>query len=143
MYNSLETRAPLLDQHLAEYVASLPSAVRTPNGAQKHLLKQAASGCCPQRFSRGPGLWHSAETLVSRRDESVSARELLDSPQAHERGVFEPKFVHELLHQHASTKRSSTAACSGQCSSSSSGFRPYGPCTYSGAAKVSSTRSEA
>src|SRR5215469_14680625 len=33
MFNSLETRAPMLDHYLAEYVSSLPSTIRVRNGA--------------------------------------------------------------------------------------------------------------
>jgi asparagine synthase (glutamine-hydrolysing) len=32
------------------------------------------------------------------------ARDLLDSPRAHQRGIFNPKFIHNLLKAHASTK---------------------------------------
>ncbi|HEV8193019.1 MAG TPA: asparagine synthase (glutamine-hydrolyzing), partial [Ktedonobacterales bacterium] len=40
MFNSLETRAPLLDQHLVQYVASLPSSLRTRDDNLKYLLKK-------------------------------------------------------------------------------------------------------
>ncbi len=37
MFNSLETRSPLLDQHLAEYVSSLPSTITARNGVPCRL----------------------------------------------------------------------------------------------------------
>src|SRR6184192_1590034 len=47
MFNSLETRSPLLDQHLAEYVSSLPSTIRTRDRVLKYLLKKVAADLLP------------------------------------------------------------------------------------------------
>jgi len=105
MFNSLETRAPLLDQRLAEYVASLPSAIRTRGGVLKHLLKQVAADILPAatltRAKHGFGIpiehWFRKELLSY-------AYDLLDSPRAHQRGIFNPDFIRHLLKTHASTK---------------------------------------
>ena len=105
MFNSLETRAPLLDQYLVEYVASLPSSIRTHNGVLKYLLKKVAADLLPieilNRRKQGFGVpikhW-------LRRDLVNFAYELLDSPRARQRGIFDPQFVRNLLKSHASTK---------------------------------------
>lgn len=102
MLNSLETRAPLLDQYLAEYVSSLPSALRMRHGTLKYLLKQAAADLLPdsllarrkQGFTTPLDHWFRAEL-------SVYAHELLESPRAHARGIFQPQFIRNLLRAHS------------------------------------------
>jgi asparagine synthase (glutamine-hydrolysing) len=105
MINSLEARAPLLDQCLAEYVASLPSSIRTPNGNLKYLLKKAVADIVPPsilaRRKQGFGVplehWFRGE-LTS------YAYDLLDSPKARQRGIFDPHCIRKLLETHASPK---------------------------------------
>ena len=105
MLNSLETRAPMLDQHLVEYVSSLPSSVRVRNGTLKYLLKQVAADLLPvetltrrkQGFSMPIKHWF-------RSDLAEYACEVLDSARARQRGIFHPQFVQDLLKAHAGTK---------------------------------------
>lgn len=102
MFNSLETRAPLLDQNLVEYIASLPSSLRMRNGALKHLLKKAAAGLVPdeiltrhkQGFAAPLKPWFSGELREF-------ANDALCSPAAQRRGIFQPKFIQGLLEDHA------------------------------------------
>src|SRR5262245_33070327 len=47
MANSLETRAPLLDHRLWEYVAALPTSYKFVNGETKHLLRALLRGQVP------------------------------------------------------------------------------------------------
>jgi asparagine synthase (glutamine-hydrolysing) len=105
MLNSLETRAPLLDQRLAEYVASLPATTRTRNSILKYLLKKVAASILPaeiitrskQGFSVPIKHWFRSELLAY-------AYDLLDSPHARQRGIFNPAYVRHLLKAHASTR---------------------------------------
>lgn len=105
MFNSLETRAPLLDQHLAEYVSSLSSTIRIRNGNLKYLLKKATSELLPptilarrkQGFSVPIDHWFRGEL-------SSYAYDLLDSSRARQRGIFNPDFIRHLLKAHTSTK---------------------------------------
>jgi asparagine synthase (glutamine-hydrolysing) len=104
MINSLETRAPMLDQYLVEYVASLPSTIRTHNGVLKHLLKRVATDLLPAeiltRRKQGFGVpikhWF-------RGDLNGFAYELLLSTQAQQRGIFNAEFIRNLLKAHATT----------------------------------------
>src|SRR5438477_7885331 len=104
MFNSLETRAPLLDQNLAEYIASLPSAIRTRNGVLKYLLKKVAADLLPAeiltRRKQGFGVpikhWF-------RGDLNGYAYELLLSSRAQQRGIFDPEFIRKILQAHART----------------------------------------
>jgi len=105
MFNSLETRAPLLDQYMVEYVASLPSTIRTRNGVLKYLLKRVAADLLPAeiltRRKQGFGVpikhWF-------RGDLNGYAYDVLLSTRARQRGIFNPEFIRNLLKAHASTK---------------------------------------
>jgi asparagine synthase (glutamine-hydrolysing) len=46
----LEVRPPLLDHLLVEMVASLPTALRNPRGALKHIFKKAVAGLVPREI---------------------------------------------------------------------------------------------
>jgi asparagine synthase (glutamine-hydrolysing) len=102
MLNSLETRTPLLDQHLANYVSSLPSSLRTRNDTLKYLLKRIAGGMLPQDvLTRRKHGFHPPVERWLRQDLAEYAREVLDSPRAHHRGIFQPEFVRKVLRSHA------------------------------------------
>lgn len=47
MANSLEVRAPILDYHLIEFAATLPSNLKFNNGEKKYLLKEAFKADLP------------------------------------------------------------------------------------------------
>lgn len=105
MFNSLETRAPLLDQHLAEYVASLPATIRTRNGVLKYLLKKTAANMLPAEILSRPKKGFSVPIKHwFRRDLTSYAYDLLDSPRARLRGLFDPEYVRYLLKAHAGKK---------------------------------------
>lgn len=105
MLNSLETRAPLLDQHLVEYVTSLRSDVRMHDGILKYLLKQTVTDLLPpevltrkkQGFAIPLRHWF-------RRDLASYTHEMLESSQARQRGIFNPQFVSNLLSAHETNK---------------------------------------
>lgn len=105
MLNSLETRAPLLDQNLAEYIASLPSAIRMRDGALKSLLKKAAADILPANILTRPKQGFGVPIKHWFRDDLVGyAYDLLDSPRAQQRGIFNPQYVRNLLKAHSRTK---------------------------------------
>jgi asparagine synthase (glutamine-hydrolysing) len=106
MLNSLETRAPLLDQHLAEYVASLNPSLRIREGKLKYLLKQVAKDLLPAEILARPKQGFSVPIQHWFRDDLTGyASELLDSPQARQRGIFNPQFIRKLLEDHARTSQ--------------------------------------
>lgn len=105
MFNSLETRTPLLDQHLVEYVSSLPSTMHLHNGVLKYLLKKVAAGVVPAETLTRPK--HGFSVPIKqwfRGDLNAYAHELLDAPRARQRGIFNPQYIRNLLNVHASTK---------------------------------------
>lgn len=98
MFNSLETRAPLLDHFLAEYVSSLPSNVRMRNGVLKSLLKKAARDLLPAQILARPKQGFSTPLKHwFRRDLTGYAYDLLSSARVQQRGIFEPQFIQDLL----------------------------------------------
>ncbi len=105
MLNSIETRAPLLDQQLAEYVASLQPTTRMRNGVLKSLLKKVAADMLPVEILQRPKQGFSVPIKHWFRGELREyAQALLDSPRAQQRGIFQPQFIRNLLHSHADTK---------------------------------------
>lgn len=104
MFNSLETRAPLLDHHLAEYVSSLPSTIRTHNGTLKYLLKKVAADILPTEILTRRKQGFGVPIKHWFRDDLTSyATEVLASPRAQQRGIFNPDFIRKLLRAHANT----------------------------------------
>ena len=102
MLNSLETRAPLLDQCLAEYVASLRPSVRLRDGKSKYLLKRIAADVLPEEILNRPkrgfaiplSRWFSG-------DLNDYARAMLASPKAQQRGLFNQQLISKLLEKDA------------------------------------------
>jgi asparagine synthase (glutamine-hydrolysing) len=54
MVNSLEARAPLLDHRLWEYVAALPTALKSAHGEAKYLLRRLLRNQVPPSVLRRP-----------------------------------------------------------------------------------------
>lgn len=105
MLNSIETRAPLLDQYLAEYVTSLRPSVRMHQGMQKYLLKKIAAELLP------PGILNRRKQGFSipltqwfRNDVSSYAHDILGSTRARQRGLFQPQFLEKLLQTDGSSR---------------------------------------
>ncbi|HEX4207419.1 MAG TPA: asparagine synthase (glutamine-hydrolyzing) [Ktedonobacteraceae bacterium] len=105
MFNSLETRAPLLDQHLVAYIASLQPELRMRNHTLKYLLKRVGAELLPpeilmrkkQGFSIPMEHWF-------RKDLAGYAHDILESLRAQQRGIINPAFVQHILAAHQSTK---------------------------------------
>jgi asparagine synthase (glutamine-hydrolysing) len=104
MLNSLEARAPLLDHPLVEYVASLQPALRIRNGQLKYLLKQVAKDFLPPEILTRPKQGFAVPIKHwFRGDLTAYAHEILRSPTARQRGIFNPEFINMLLSTHAQT----------------------------------------
>jgi asparagine synthase (glutamine-hydrolysing) len=103
---SLETRAPLLDYRLAEFLATVPAEMRYRHREKKYLLKKAMEGVLPReilyRSKMGFGVplkhWF-------RKDAAQFTREVLLSQAARERGLFDPQEVQLCLDRHARGRR--------------------------------------
>jgi asparagine synthase (glutamine-hydrolysing) len=97
----LETRAPLLDYRLAEFMSTVPENLRYRNGIKKYLLKQAVRDRLPaeiidrQKMGFAVPLKHwfhgQAAELV---------RDVLLSKSARERGIFRQQELQRLVDGH-------------------------------------------
>lgn len=106
MANSLEGRAPFLDQELMSYAASLPVEIKFGDGVLKHHLKKALEKHLPkdllwrkkQGFGVPVGLWFQKDLYEFTRD-------LLLSGKARSRDLFDMKYVEKILEDHRSGRQ--------------------------------------
>ncbi|HEU0217891.1 MAG TPA: asparagine synthase (glutamine-hydrolyzing) [Stellaceae bacterium] len=106
MAHGLETRSPLLDHVLLEWVAGIPADVKLAGGRTKALFKRAMEPYLPReviyRKKMGFGVpideWLRAEL-------KPLAYDTLLSPSARERGLFRSDYVRGLLDEHCSGTR--------------------------------------
>jgi asparagine synthase (glutamine-hydrolysing) len=95
---SLEGRVPFLDYRLIEWALALPGDLKLHNGSSKYVLRQAMAGLLPPEILSRPkrgfgppfGAWLQAGLLDY-------SRQLLFSPQAQARGLYNPNVVQRLL----------------------------------------------
>lgn len=106
MAHGLEARSPLLDHHLAEYVAQLPDEFKLRRGTTKWILKEACADLLPAeilgRGKRGFGVSLEAWFRGPLREH---LQELLLSSQVRSRDYLQPEYVSDLLREHASGMR--------------------------------------
>jgi len=107
---SLESRVPLLDHKLMEFVATIPSSLKLRNGTGKYLLKRAMATSLPveilTRRKMGFGVPLAAWFRSELRD---MTRDVLLSPAARQRGLFRIKEVETLLKTHDAGRRDCSA----------------------------------
>ncbi len=103
MANSLETRAPFLDNEVLALAQHMPDSLRIRGRSQKWILREAFADILPpenvNRIKRGFGMPVSSWLRRELRD---FAHDLLLSDQAISRGCFQPKNVEALLQAHNS-----------------------------------------
>jgi asparagine synthase (glutamine-hydrolysing) len=101
MATSIELRVPFLDHRVVECAATIPSRYKIRGRDTKHVLKKALTGRLPQQIlqRRKLGFPTPIETMF-RGELAGYAQELLLSPQARQRGYFDPRGVERLLADH-------------------------------------------
>jgi asparagine synthase (glutamine-hydrolysing) len=98
MAHSIEARVPLLDHELLEFAATIPPDLALRQGTGKYIFKRALRGVLPadiidrpkQGFAIPLGRWFRGRM-------GGFVRELLLSPRARQRGVFDAGYVERLL----------------------------------------------
>jgi asparagine synthase (glutamine-hydrolysing) len=103
MAASLEARPPLLDHHLVEFAATLPSSDKLRGGVSKFLLRRAAEALLPAEILRRPK--HGFEVPVGtwlRGALKGFGEDVLFSARASSRGFWRPDAVRELWARHQS-----------------------------------------
>ena len=102
MAHSIEARPPLLDHRLVEYAATVPSRFRLRNGSTKHLFKQAMRGTLPDHIIDRPKQGFAVPLAQwLRADLAEFARDILLSPTARQRGLFNVRQVERLMQLNA------------------------------------------
>ena len=98
---SLEVRAPFLDQHVAEYAASLPLSYKLRGRTSKYILKRAVRDLLPtfvtRRAKKGFGV-PVAEWLKGKL--RPLARDLLSMERLRRGGLFNAELVTRLQDEH-------------------------------------------
>jgi asparagine synthase (glutamine-hydrolysing) len=97
---SLEVRAPLLDHHLMERVAAMPSSLKLRGRSGKHILKKAMEPLLPydilyrkkQGFAVPLDRWFRGELKELAHDSLFRAND----------GIFDAKFLQKIWEQHQS-----------------------------------------
>src|SRR6185436_8943746 len=109
MAHSIESRVPLLDNHVIDFAATLPAHFKIANGLRKHVLKETLRPLLPawildrkkQGFGIPLGNWFRGGLTGLFSD-------VLEAPRARQRGYFEPAFVSRLLKEHRAGERDHT-----------------------------------
>ena len=106
---SLECRVPLLDHHLVELAAAMPSGIKVRNGRLKHVMKESLGGLLPDeilnRKKRGFGTPMGAWL---RQDLAPVLRRLLAPDVVARRGLFRQSVVDGLIAGHAANRMDGT-----------------------------------
>jgi asparagine synthase (glutamine-hydrolysing) len=106
MAHSIESRVPLLDNHVIDFAAALPARFKIRDGRRKHVLKRALAPLLPagildrrkQGFGVPLGVWFRGGLTDLFSD-------VLNAPRTRQRGYFEPRFVDRLIREHLSGRR--------------------------------------
>ncbi len=102
---SLETRAPLLDHWLVEMAATIPLNLKLKGSTTKYLLKQVAGGLLPPEIINRPKHGFGVPLGAWLRQDASQVREVLLSPEARGRGLFQTPAVERLIQEHVSGRR--------------------------------------
>lgn len=106
MLVSLESRVPLLDRPLMEYLATMPVAFKMADGAGKHVLRRAMQGILPDETLGRPKMGFGVPLGAwFRRELADYTRDVLLGPRARRRGILDPQAVERLLARHRAGPR--------------------------------------
>lgn len=93
----LEARVPFLDQELVELAATMPPEMKLSNGG-KHVLKQISRGLLPDKvIDRSKAYFPMPALKYVRGDFLDFMKDVLFSPAARERHLFNPDYVDKLI----------------------------------------------
>ena len=105
MAHGLEARSPFLDRALMEYAAALPGRYKLRGRSSKAVLRAAVADLLPPDLVSGPKRGFGAPLDAWFRGPLAGhVREVLLSPAAAARGLFEPRQVQALIEGHEQRK---------------------------------------
>ena len=98
---SLEVRVPMLDHHLVELMARVPSDLKLKNGVSKYILRQVLRQYVPNELMERPKMGFAVPLdLWLRGPLRDWAEDLLDERRLKNSGLFEPKVIRSAWRQH-------------------------------------------
>jgi asparagine synthase (glutamine-hydrolysing) len=107
MATSLETRVPLLDRKLIEFVCTrIPAHMKMRGFETKHILKRAVRDLVPAEILNRPkqGFGVPIDQWINQQLRA-RVRETLTEPRSIQRGYFQPGYVNLLLDEHERGRR--------------------------------------
>lgn len=106
MASSLETRAPLLDHKLIEYVWKIPHSLKLKNGDSKWILKQILNQYIPKYLTERPKMGFGVPLGSWLRGPLKDwAENLLNEKRLVEEGYFNPKIIRDKWSEHLSNTK--------------------------------------
>jgi asparagine synthase (glutamine-hydrolysing) len=102
MYNSLEVRAPFMDQKLVEFLLTLPQSFKQKGNEGKYILKKLMENKLPQDIIYRPkkGFGIPLSDWI-RKDLRNSIEDTLLSPQP----FFNRDYIQKILNEHLQRKQ--------------------------------------
>ncbi len=105
MANSLEVRAPILDQDVMEFAATIPSDMKLHKGEKKHILKEAFKPLLPDDILYRKKMGFSVPLANWLRNELKElAEDYLFSKSNGIQNIFDMQMVQTLWQQHQNDK---------------------------------------
>jgi asparagine synthase (glutamine-hydrolysing) len=106
MANSLEVRCPFLDHKLVEFAATIPSGMKRRGSNGKLIVKSVAKTLLPTEILNKPKSGFGIPlSRWLREDLADLVKGTLLDDRARRRGLFDPKSVENMVHEHCDHKR--------------------------------------
>ncbi|MBO0862519.1 MAG: asparagine synthase (glutamine-hydrolyzing) [Chloracidobacterium sp.] len=106
MAHSIETRAPLLDQKLIEFVETIPSSLKLRGATGKYILKRAVEGLVPDEILHRPKHGFSVPLVHWFNHElREMLQDTLTDRTTRERGYFNQRAIRVLIDEHGRGRR--------------------------------------
>lgn len=102
---SLEARVPLLDHHIVEFAAAMPSRLKYRDGVGKWLLRQAITGLVPARVLSHPKHGFGVPFARWFRDDLRYRLDALQQPDARIGPYVDAPAVARLIGEHRDGRR--------------------------------------
>jgi len=102
MANAVETRAPFLNPHIAEFSMKLPLGMKIRGPVLKYLLRKALAGFVPVEIVARPKHGFDALPMAAwlRNELRFLIDEYLDPVRLKRQGIFQPQVVETVVKQH-------------------------------------------
>jgi asparagine synthase (glutamine-hydrolysing) len=103
---SLETRAPLLDHKLIDFVTHIPASMKLAGDETKHILKRAVSDLVPKEILNRPkqGFGVPVQEWINQQLRE-RMHEVLSDSRTRQRGYVNPGYLEVLLDEHERGRR--------------------------------------